>query len=164
MNIVENMKARNLISKASKVVWDIEELLEKLLKCFFKNKLMNFENKNLSERYDYLLGKIKEKYIELENHKDLPGFDYEERILKLKEFKANKIVELENIAIHENAFKGNKFEKCKRCDGTGGLDHYRHVRNGICFACEGNLVVMTSAFKKHMKKIEKVNDNDDLPF
>jgi hypothetical protein len=29
-------------------------------------------------------------------------------------------------------------EKCHRCGGRGRLDHYRHVANGVCFACDGS--------------------------
>lgn len=28
-------------------------------------------------------------------------------------------------------------EKCKRCNGTGHLQAYRHVDNGTCFSCGG---------------------------
>ena len=27
--------------------------------------------------------------------------------------------------------------KCGRCQGSGTLQYYRHVQNGVCFACEG---------------------------
>jgi len=27
---------------------------------------------------------------------------------------------------------------CKRCGGSGVLDHYWHVRGGVCFRCGGN--------------------------
>lgn len=29
-------------------------------------------------------------------------------------------------------------EKCRKCGGTGHLSHYRHVANGVCFACDGS--------------------------
>lgn len=30
---------------------------------------------------------------------------------------------------------------CPRCNGKGGFAVYRHVRNGVCFRCEGACVV-----------------------
>jgi len=27
--------------------------------------------------------------------------------------------------------------RCRKCDGTGRIQHYRHVANGCCFACDG---------------------------
>lgn len=161
-NIIENMKARNKVMEAKKFVWSIEELLSKVLKCYYKNKLMNFENANLSKRYDYLIDKIKDKYENLKRYSELPGFDIEVEINNLKIFKEKAKAEMEKIAIHENAFKGNKFVKCKRCDGKGGLDHYSYVHGGVCFACDGNCVVMSNSFKKHMSLIE--DKKDDLPF
>jgi hypothetical protein len=28
--------------------------------------------------------------------------------------------------------------KCRKCKGAGGLEHYRHVADGVCFACSGS--------------------------
>ena len=160
--ILKSMKERNNAMKAKAEVYAIEDLLLKMLKCYFKNKLMNFENEKLSARYEYLLEKIKSKYSDLERFKDLPEFDFNESIEKLKKFKADNIMEMEKISIHENAYVGEKFVKCNRCNGVGGLEHYKHVKAGICFKCEGSLVVMSKGFKKHMSLIE--NKKDDLPF
>lgn len=162
MNIIQNMKDRNTELKAKKVVWAIEENLEKLLKCFYKNKLMNFENVQLTNRYNYLLEKINSLYVSLNEYKDLPEFDFDDTNTRLKEFKETKKAEMEKIAIHENAFIGEKFVACKRCASKGHLESYSHVRSGICFACDGTKVTMSPKFKKHMAKIEK--DKDDLPF
>lgn len=161
-DILSNMKSRCEVAKAKKVVWAIEELLDKVLKCYYKNKLLNFENERLSERYEFLIKKINEKYELLEVYRDLPDFDIESAIDSLKKFKEERKIEMEKIAIHENAYKKEKFVKCRRCDGKGGIDHFSHVRGGVCFACEGTLVVMSPGFKKHMKLIEK--NVDDLPF
>ena len=78
------MKDRNNAMKAKAEVYAIEDLLLKMLKCYFKNKLMNFENEKLSARYEYLLEKIKSKYSDLERFKDLPEFDFNESIEKIQ--------------------------------------------------------------------------------
>lgn len=161
-DIVKNMKARLEVEKGKKIVWAIEDILIKLLKCYYKNKLMNFENKQLSERYKHLVSKINNLYESLEMYKNIQAFDYENVIISLKKFKEEEKAKLEVIAIHENSFKSEKFVKCKRCAGSGGLDHFSYVRGGVCFACEGSGVVMSKRFSKHMSLVEE--KKDDLPF
>lgn len=52
-----------------------------------------------------------------------------------------------HLELHENNTipifdnKGNQivgFESCDRCAGTGTLEIYMHVQNGVCFKCKGN--------------------------
>jgi hypothetical protein len=33
---------------------------------------------------------------------------------------------------------------CTRCNGTGSLEHYKHVENGICFKCNGTRYELTA--------------------
>lgn len=40
---------------------------------------------------------------------------------------------------------GKKFSACKRCSGKGRLPGMEHVRQGICFACEGGKGVWVTA-------------------
>jgi hypothetical protein len=40
---------------------------------------------------------------------------------------------------------------CSRCAGQGGMDHYSHVDNGVCFQCQGAKVVVVDPKAKAAK-------------
>lgn len=39
--------------------------------------------------------------------------------------------------------------KCGRCDGTGFLDEFKHVHNGVCFRCWGTGCKVTVTEDRH---------------
>lgn len=50
---------------------------------------------------------------------------------------------------------------CSRCGGTGYLAQYKHVENGICFKCRGNLInknVFLSVLKSTYNDLNKYED------
>lgn len=56
----------------------------------------------------------------------------------------------------ERIYESNYFYSvCPRCNGTGYLPHFKHVENGICFLCFGNVIPKT-IFSNRLKQ---VNDN-----
>lgn len=58
--------------------------------------------------------------------------------LKVSETKSGQenILNLKSMII--DAKSGIRVEiDCPKCNGYGGLDHFAHVQNGICFMCKG---------------------------
>jgi len=53
-------------------------------------------------------------------------------------------------------YKGNKYKPCPYCKGKGYKNGYEHVRNGICFQCEGyKSVEIFNLIEKTRKEIKK---------
>jgi len=53
----------------------------------------------------------------------------------LKAYRLAKMVNIPNIDSDIDIDKTKTI--CPKCNGTGTIDHYRHVSNGDCFRCNG---------------------------
>lgn len=68
------------------------------------------------------------------------------------EFKLGKRIRTSNVSIY-----------CGRCNGSGYLPQYKHVQNGVCFACEGaciNKTLFSKALEKVKLGIKSLNRED----
>jgi hypothetical protein len=54
----------------------------------------------------------------------------------------------------------NHFSICPRCNGTGYLPQFKHVEDGICFLCFGNVIPKT-IFSKRLTEISTNPNNYD---
>lgn len=66
-----------------------------------------------------------------------------------------KVYKKVNNSIYEANYY---YSVCPRCNGTGHLPQFRHVENGICFLCFGNILPKTI----FSERLNQVNNNRNL--
>lgn len=74
--------------------------------------------------------------------------------------------EQENIKVYkrhngELIVTGYYYLKCPRCNGTGYLPQFKHVEDGICFKCFGN-VLSGTIFSDRLKVIKASKDKYNI--
>jgi len=75
-----------------------------------------------------------------------------------------KIHERTEIKIYKKTVNGfvetdHKEIYCKKCDGSGYLNEYRHIQSGVCFRCNGQRFEKT-IFENRLKSIFQSNYNN----
>lgn len=152
------MNQKNTAIKAKNIVLKIQKNLDILLIYYYRNKYMNFQDLELSNKYKDQLNKVISLYTSLMKYVNIPNFCLEDEIKNLKSYKETKKIEIEKIVIHANSFHGEKFITCRRCGGRGFFLSYSHIRSGKCHDCNGKCVVISEDFKNHMKLIYNNNN------
>ena len=74
--------------------------------------------------------------------------------------------EKENIKVYKEyngklIITSHSYLKCPRCNGTGYLPQYKHVEDGICFLCDGN-VLSGTIFSDRLKAIKYNKEKYDI--
>jgi hypothetical protein len=74
--------------------------------------------------------------------------------------------EKENIKVYKKyngqlIITGHYYLKCQRCNGTGYLPQFKHVEDGICFLCHGN-VLSETIFSDRLKAIKADKEKYDI--
>ncbi|KAA5826247.1 hypothetical protein FPF71_05380 [Algibacter amylolyticus] len=92
--------------------------------CFNQSQSENYYDLNVHHKY-YQKGKSAWEY-------DNEALITLCRICHKKEHMRNKIPILDSNGIFVEMSKN-----CNRCDGSGYLSEYKHVKNGVCFGCMG---------------------------
>lgn len=94
-------------------------------------------------RHERVKGYEESRYLQV-HHKYYvygdPPWRYKDEALETVCRKCHqKIHKEENIYVYESRDKisAKKLTPCRRCGGKGVIPPYNHVKNGICFRCEG---------------------------
>jgi hypothetical protein len=62
-----------------------------------------------------------------------------------------------------NAKSGVKSEvDCPKCNGEGGITHYAHVQNGVCFSCKGTKKIFSYNHPNQQNKNRQFKERIEL--